>query len=67
MESKKYGVLGMHCDHCKKAVTEALQEVAGIERVEVSLAEKQVTVWYDGSVTDEAVRDAVEAVGFEMA
>jgi copper chaperone CopZ len=40
----KIQVTGMTCMHCVGAVTKALQAVAGVEKAEVSLDEKQAVV-----------------------
>lgn len=35
---------GMTCGHCQKAVTQALQQVEGVERVEVNLEKGEAAV-----------------------
>ncbi|KHF27746.1 Copper chaperone CopZ [Anoxybacillus sp. BCO1] len=40
-------VQGMTCGHCKAAVTNALQTLDGVSRVEVHLQEGTVDVDYD--------------------
>jgi len=63
-ESKIYSVPGMHCGHCKTAVTEELQAVAGVEQVDVDLDTKRVTV--SGAGLEEAsLRAAIEEAGYE--
>jgi copper chaperone len=44
MDTKTYSVPGMHCDHCKAAVSRELEAVTGVERVDVDLETKLVTV-----------------------
>ncbi len=39
MESVAFKVEGLHCDGCVKSVTRMLNGVAGVEKVDVSLAE----------------------------
>jgi copper chaperone len=66
MTEISYGVPDMSCDHCKRAVTAALQQVAGVESVAVDLEAKLVTV--RGSGLDDAVlRAAIEEAGYEAA
>jgi len=68
VETKVLKIEGMSCDHCKKAVTEALQGVAGVQRVEVDLAQGKATVSYDpAQASEEAMRRAVEEAGYEVA
>jgi copper ion binding protein len=62
---KTIAIEGMHCQHCVKAVTEALSELAGVDSATVSLEAKQAVV--EGSaLSDDALRNAVEEVGFDV-
>lgn len=38
------------CDHCVRAVTEALSPIDGVQQVSVDIPTKQVTVEYDASL-----------------
>jgi copper chaperone len=61
-----YTVRGMSCGHCKAAVSSELQEVGGVDSVDVDLDTKLVTV--RGSDLDDAVlRAAIEQAGYEAA
>lgn len=61
-----YTVPGMHCGHCKQAVTDEVSAVAGVESVEVDLDSKRVTV--AGSDLDDAsLRAAIDEAGYEAA
>lgn len=67
METKVLKIEGMSCDHCKKAVTEALQRLAGVQRVDVDLEGGKATVSYDPSLASEkAMHEAVEEAGYEV-
>lgn len=61
-----YTVSGMTCDHCKRAVTEELSRVAGVESVDVDLDCKLVKVTGE-SLDDTALRCAIEESGYEAA
>jgi copper chaperone len=61
-----YSVPGMHCGHCERAVSFELQQVAGVESVEVDLERKLVTV-LGASLNDSALRAAIEEAGYEAA
>jgi hypothetical protein len=52
----------MHCSHCEAAVVRAVEEVAGVERAKASASAKSLTV--KGQATEEAVRKAVEGIGY---
>jgi copper ion binding protein len=58
---------GMVCGSCTSAVTSALEGTAGVRAVSVSLESKSASVTYDpGSVDADALRDVVEACGFDV-
>ena len=54
---------GMTCDHCKRAVEEALGGVAGVASVTVSLADKKADV--EGSADPQQLIAAVVEEGFQ--
>jgi copper chaperone CopZ len=64
VETMTYTVQGMTCDHCKKAVSSELGQLAGVEAVEVDLETKLVTVTGD-RLDDQALRAAIEEAGYE--
>lgn len=66
METATYRVLGMTCDHCVRAVAEAVGEVAGVERVAVDLGTGRLDVGGD-DVWPAEVRAAVADAGYEVA
>ncbi len=55
-------VEGMNCGHCVKAVTEALEGVAGVDKVDVSLEKGEAQV--EGSADVAALVAAIEERGF---
>jgi len=57
-------VKGMTCNHCRNNVEKAILKVEGVERVEVDLPTGRTVVY--GKADKEAVRQAVESIGFEM-
>lgn len=44
-------VYGMSCEHCVKAVTDAINALKGVKNVEVSLEGKNAKVVYDDELT----------------
>ena len=62
---KVISIEGMACMHCVKHVQEALAAVPGVQEVNVDLEGKSATVSVDGSVTDEALKAAVDGAGYE--
>jgi copper chaperone len=66
MATAELKIEGMTCEGCVKSVTRALQGVAGVERVDVSLPEGKAEVTYDprkAALAD--FRHAVERAGYE--
>lgn len=57
---------GMMCAHCTGRVQKALEEVAGVKQVTMSLEEKSAKVVLDGQVTDDALKAAVTEAGYEV-
>jgi copper chaperone len=65
-ETTTYTVPGIHCDHCKAAVTRELEAVDGVETVAVDLESKLVSVTGSG-LDDTALRAAIDEAGYEVA
>ena len=65
-ETVAYGVLGMSCGHCSAAVTEALGALPGVSAVEIDLAGKRALVTASEELQIAAVRDAIEAAGYQL-
>lgn len=57
-------IAGMTCAHCVRAVFTSLAAVPGIDRADVSIG--KAVVEHDGTVTPEAIRDAVAVAGYEV-
>jgi copper ion binding protein len=62
-----YAVTGMSCQHCVDAVTAEVGRLAGVEQVQVDLAAGEVTVTSEAPLALDAVRDAVDEAGFDLA
>ena len=59
-------VEGMMCQNCVKHVTKALEGVAGVTDVAVSLEDKKAVVSAPETVTDEMLKAAVTEEGYEV-
>ena len=66
MKEITYTVPDMSCGHCKTAVSSEIQEVPGVESVDVDLDSKLVTV-HGSDLDDAALRAAIEDAGYEAA
>lgn len=56
-------ISGMTCGHCVSAVNRALQQVPGVETVEVSLDPQQAVV--TGNADPQALMAAIREEGYE--
>ena len=56
---------GMSCDHCVRAVREALLAVAGVQAVQVYLGRREARV--EGRFAEPDLRAAVETAGYQVA
>lgn len=64
MKKQTYNVEGMKCQHCQAHVQSALQQVKGVQEVEVSLDNGTATLLMDdASVELQQLQQAVSAVG----
>lgn len=64
MTQTHLAVSGMTCDHCVRHVTEAISNVAGVNSVNVKLAEGIAVIESDSAFNLEAVKEAVVAAGY---
>ncbi|RXA17841.1 copper chaperone [Methanosarcina sp. MSH10X1] len=59
-------VEGMSCMHCQLRVKKAVEDVEGVQRADVNLQTKQVTVELEeGKANLEKVRAAIREAGYE--
>jgi len=65
--TQTYTVTGMTCGHCVASVTEEVQEIPGVENVDVVLETGSLTVTSAEPVGDSAVKAAVEDAGYQLA
>ncbi len=63
---KVLDVEGMMCAKCQSHVQKALESVAGVTAVEVSLEEKRATVTMESDIADEKLSEAVTEAGYEV-
>ena len=64
--TKTLDIEGMMCANCQAHVKKALEGVAGVTEVIVSLEEKNATVTADAGVEDQALIDAVAESGYKV-
>ncbi len=58
---------GMSCEHCVKAVTNAVGSISGVSGVSVDLEEKSVTVDHDpDQATVQTIKSEIEDQGYDV-
>ncbi|MCM1192766.1 MAG: heavy-metal-associated domain-containing protein [Butyrivibrio sp.] len=62
---KTFQVEGMHCEHCKGRVEEAVNDIKGAAG-RVSLKKGELTVSYAADVPDDLIREKVERAGYRL-
>lgn len=62
--SQIFKVEGMHCNHCKASVENAIKQLKGVTDVQVNLEQKTVAV--EGTASSNKIREAIEKSGFEV-
>ncbi|NWF79320.1 MAG: heavy-metal-associated domain-containing protein [Chloroflexi bacterium] len=65
MQTEKYLVPGVSCQHCVRAVTAEVSKLAGVSAVQVDLASKVVTVEHEAGVSPAAIVAAIKEAGYE--
>lgn len=60
-------VAGMTCSHCVNAVRAEVGKIPGVERVEVDLESGTVTIDAPVPVDPQALREAIDEAGYELA
>lgn len=59
-------VLGMSCEHCVRSVKKKLEELEGIQSVEVSLEKGEVYFENKRALPMEIIKKAIEEAGYQV-
>jgi copper chaperone len=65
MNTTEFQVTGMTCGHCEMSVREEVQEIPGVEAVDVSHQDGRLVVTGTGPVDEAAVVAAVTEAGYQ--
>ncbi|WP_312941422.1 copper ion binding protein [Oscillibacter sp.] len=57
---------GMSCEHCVKAVTNAVSALPGVSNVAVDLKAKTVTVEHAPELSLEKIKNEIEEQGYDV-
>ena len=64
---RTYSVPGISCGHCKTAIEGEVGKVVGVDSVSVDIDAKTVIVVFADSLTDDDIRAAIDAAGYDVA
>ena len=67
MENVTLNVQGMSCGHCVKAVETSVGALAGVQEVNVDLAQAKVTVAFDeATVSVDQIKETIDEQGYDV-
>ena len=67
MGSVTLNVQGMTCGHCVKAVETSVGALAGVQEVNVDLAQAKVTVAFDeATVSVDQIKETIDEQGYDV-
>ena len=67
MRQETVKVEGMTCQHCVQIITDALNNITGLNTVNVDLVKKEVSVKFNENETKlQKISDKIIEVGFEL-
>lgn len=64
MSTTEYQVTGMTCGHCEMSVREEVEQIAGVEGVDVSVKTGRLVVTAEKALDDSDVLAAVAEAGY---
>lgn len=67
MSTSTYLVEGMTCGGCAGKVTDRVEQIPGVQDIDVDLATGGITLTSTSGVDEAAVRQAVEEAGYRLA
>lgn len=65
MTTEQFRVPEISCQHCVNAITKEVSTLAGVQRVQVNLDTKTVTVEHEPQVTTEQIVAAINEAGYD--
>ena len=67
MNTTTLNVPDISCGHCKMSIEGAVNELTGIDRVEVSIDAKTVDIAYADDLSIDNIIEAIEEQGYDVA
>ncbi|WP_336644903.1 heavy-metal-associated domain-containing protein [Microbacterium sp. USHLN186] len=64
MTTTEFRVTGMTCGHCEMSVREEVEQIAGVESIDVSAQTGRLVLTSQHAIDDDAVIAAVDEAGY---
>ncbi|HMA85060.1 MAG TPA: heavy-metal-associated domain-containing protein [Desulfosalsimonadaceae bacterium] len=64
MATQKFSVPNISCDHCVNTIRNELKELEGINLMDGDVANKQITVEYEGPASEEKIREKLKEINY---
>ena len=65
MTTERFQVPGVSCQHCVNAITKEVSALPGVQRVQVALDNKTVTVEHGEQVNTDQIVAAINEAGYD--
>ena len=59
-------IKGMHCEHCKKRIEEALKKVENIQKLKIDLKSGKTIIKYTGELDISIINNIITELGYEI-
>ena len=59
-------IKGMHCEHCKKRIEEALKKVENIQKLKIDLKSGKTIIKYTGKLDISIINNIITELGYEI-
>jgi uncharacterized protein len=66
MEIREIPIRGMHCRSCEITLTDSLEKISGVAKAEVSLKNKNATIYSKKRLKDSSIKRAIENAGYKI-
>ncbi|HWQ12120.1 MAG TPA: heavy-metal-associated domain-containing protein [Roseiflexaceae bacterium] len=66
MTTEQFRVPDISCQHCVNAITKEVSALSGVQRVQVNLSDKTVTVEHAPQVTEAQIIAAINEAGYDQ-
>lgn len=66
MNTVKYAVPSINCNHCVHTIKTELSEMDGVNSVEADAVKKEVVVQYDSPATPEAIENLLADINYPV-